>query len=60
MAQEKYREYVRDGIGGHAIWDDLEAQSLVGLEGFAEALKDHVAGKDKSGRSRMVRGLWGA
>jgi hypothetical protein len=49
VAQEKYREYVRDGIGGHAIWDDLEAQSLLGLEGFAEALKDHVTGK------RMIR-----
>ena len=28
-------------------WENLEAQSLLGLEGFAEALKDHVAGKQK-------------
>lgn len=46
-AQEKYREYVSEGIGRATIWEDLEAQSLLGLEGFAEALKDHVAGKQK-------------
>ena len=46
-AQEKYREYVSDGIGKATIWENLEAQSLLGLEGFAEALKDHVAGKQK-------------
>jgi REP-associated tyrosine transposase len=44
-AQEKYREYVRDGIGKATIWETLESQSLLGLEGFAEALKDHVTGK---------------
>jgi putative transposase len=43
-AQEKYREYVSEGIGGAMIWEALEAQSLLGLEGFAEALKDYVAG----------------
>lgn len=46
-AQEKYREYVSEGIGGAPIWENLKAQSLLGLEGFAEALKDHVAGKQK-------------
>jgi putative transposase len=46
-AQEKYREYVSEGIGRSTIWEDLEAQSLLGLEGFAEALKDHVVGKQK-------------
>jgi REP element-mobilizing transposase RayT len=46
-AQEKYRKYVIEGIGGTTIWENLEAQSLLGLEGFAEALKDHVAGKQK-------------
>jgi REP element-mobilizing transposase RayT len=45
MVQEKYRQYVKDGIGGATIWEDLQAQSLLGLEGFAEALKDHVTGK---------------
>jgi len=46
-AQEKYREYVREGIGGATIWEDLEAQSLLGLEGFADALRGHVTGKER-------------
>jgi putative transposase len=44
-AQDRYREYVSEGIGGQTIWEDVEAQSLLGMEGFAEALKDHVSGK---------------
>jgi len=44
-AQEKYREYVMEGIGD-TIWDKLEAQSLLGVEGFAEALREHVTGKE--------------
>jgi DNA-directed RNA polymerase specialized sigma subunit len=38
---------VSEGIGATTIWENLEAQSLLGLEGFAEAMKDHVAGKQK-------------
>jgi hypothetical protein len=38
-AQAKYREYVSKGIGRATIWEDLVAQSLLGLEGFAEALR---------------------
>ena len=45
LAQEKYREYVREGIGAATIWEHLEAQSLLGLEGFAEALRGHVRGQ---------------
>lgn len=45
-AQEKYREYVREGIGNATIWENLEAQSLLGLEGFADALRGHVTGKE--------------
>ena len=48
-AQEKYREYVREGIGSATIWESLEAQSLLGLEGFAEALRGHVTGKETVG-----------
>jgi REP element-mobilizing transposase RayT len=44
-AQEKYREYVMEGIGG-TIWEELQAQSLLGVEGFAEALREHVMGKE--------------
>ena len=46
-AQEKYREYVSEGIGQPTIWENLEAQSLLGLEGFAEALRGHVTGQQK-------------
>jgi REP element-mobilizing transposase RayT len=47
LAQQKYRRYVEDGIGNASIWEQLEAQSLLGLEGFAVALKNHVIGKRK-------------
>jgi len=45
-AQEKYREYVGEGIAGGTIWENLEARSLLGLEGFADALRGHVTGKE--------------
>ena len=45
-AQRKYREYVGEGIAGASIWENLAAQSLLGLEGFAEALRGHVTGKE--------------
>lgn len=45
-AQEKYRQYVGDGVAVTTIWENLEAQSLLGLEGFADALRGHVTGKE--------------
>lgn len=44
-AQEKYREYVGEGIG-RTLWENLEAQSLLGVEGFAAASRGHVMGKE--------------
>lgn len=46
-AQQKYAEFVQAGIGSPSIWNDLEAQSLLGVEGFAEGLRQHVTGKRK-------------
>jgi len=43
-AQKKYRNYVIDGLDA-TIWENLEAQSLLGLEGFAQALRGHVRGQ---------------
>ncbi len=43
-AQRKYREFVSQGIGQPSIWERLEAQSLLGEEGFAEGLKGYVKG----------------
>jgi putative transposase len=46
-AQEKYREFVQDGIGSQSIWEELEAQSLLGVEGFAEGLRHLVTEKQQ-------------
>ena len=46
-AQEKYRDFVQDGIGNRPIWEELEAQSLLGVEGFAEGLRHLVAEKQQ-------------
>lgn len=40
MAEKRYREFVFDGIGGHRIWDDVNAQSILGEEKFADGLID--------------------
>jgi len=45
LAQEKYRQYVREAIGAPTIWEDLRAQSILGTEAFADALTDHVTGR---------------
>lgn len=42
IAQEKYREFVQAGIDSPSLWDDVKAQSLLGVEGFAEGLR-HLA-----------------
>jgi putative transposase len=46
-AQNKYRNYVKEGITAATIWENLEARSLLGLEGFANALRSHVTSKQK-------------
>ncbi|MEX0803523.1 MAG: addiction module toxin RelE, partial [Candidatus Binatia bacterium] len=47
VAQQKYREFIEDGIASSSIWDKLEAQSLLGDEGFAEALRHFVTEKQQ-------------
>jgi hypothetical protein len=47
LAQQKYREFVESGIEKASIWEELRAQSLLGIEGFAEALLDHIRGKSE-------------
>lgn len=47
IAHEKYRDFVQAGIDSPSIWDDLEAQSLLGVEGFAEGLRHLVTKKQK-------------
>jgi hypothetical protein len=44
-AQEKYCEFVQAGIGNPAISNNLQAQSLLGVEGFADGLRHLVREK---------------
>ena len=44
-AQRRYREFVGDGIGKDALWEELKGQSLLGVEGFIEGLLPYVAEK---------------
>jgi hypothetical protein len=46
LARDKYREYVTEAIGATPIWEDLKGQSILGTEGFAAALTDHLTGKN--------------
>jgi hypothetical protein len=45
--QEKYRDFVQDGIGNRSIWEEPEAQSLLGVEGFAEGLRHLLTEKQE-------------
>jgi putative transposase len=47
IAHEKYFEFIQAGIGSPSIWDNLEAQSLLGVEGFAEGLRHLVTEKQQ-------------
>ncbi|MEX0806523.1 MAG: transposase [Candidatus Binatia bacterium] len=47
IAQGKYSEFVQAGIDSPSIWDNLEAQSLLGAEGFAEGLRHWVTEKQQ-------------
>ena len=47
IAQEKYCEFVQAGIDIPSIWDSLEAQSLLGVDGFAEGLRHLVTEKQQ-------------
>jgi putative transposase len=47
IAQQRYCEFVQAGIDSPSIWDNLEAQSLLGVEGFAEGLRHLVTEKQQ-------------
>ena len=50
IAQQSYYEFVQAGIDSPSIWDNLEAQSLLGVEGFAEGLRPLVTKKARDKR----------
>lgn len=47
QAQERYREFVYDGIEKPSIWGELKGQSLLGEERFVEGLIGYVKGKEE-------------
>ena len=47
QAQQRYREFVYEGIEKPSIWEGLKGQSLLGQEGFVEELVGYVKGKEE-------------
>ena len=41
-AKKKYRQFVRDGIGGDSIWKGVKGQIILGEGDFVESLLDHL------------------
>jgi putative transposase len=44
IAEKRYRAFVKDGIGGHRIWEDVKGQSILGERDFVDRLIDLVRG----------------
>jgi putative transposase len=47
LAQKRYGEFVKEGIGGETIHDAVKAQSILGREDFVEKLIGQVRGHEK-------------
>ncbi len=47
VGRKRYREFVRDGIGGGRIHDQVIGQSLLGTEEFVERLLGRVRGRER-------------
>ncbi len=47
IAEKKYRTFVKDGIGGHRIWEDVKGQSILGERNFVDNLIDFVRGYEE-------------
>ena len=41
-AQNKYRQFVQQGIGKESIWTDLKAQAILGEDNFADEFIDYL------------------
>ncbi len=46
-AQEKYREFIQAGIDAGSLWDALQAQALLGEDGFTATFRPLLADKQK-------------
>ncbi len=46
-AQKRYEEFVKAGIGGQGLWENVRGQSLLGNDGFVETLIGYVKGHEE-------------
>lgn len=46
-AQKRYRQFVREGIHQASPWEELQAQVLLGKEGFIDKFKDLLSDKEQ-------------
>lgn len=46
-AQKRYRQFVREGIHQGSPWEELQAQVLLGKEGFIDKFKDLLSDKEQ-------------
>jgi len=47
IAEKRYRVFVKDGIEGHRIWEDVKGQSILGEKDFVDRLIDFVRGYEE-------------
>jgi hypothetical protein len=47
IAEKKYKAFVKDGIGGYRIWEDVKGQSILGEKDFVDRLIDFVKGYEE-------------
>lgn len=46
IAERKYREFVKEGIGGENIWKEVRGQSILGRNDFIDSLLEIVKGRE--------------
>ena len=47
IAEKKYMAFVKDGIKGHRIWEDVKGQSILGKKDFIDRMIDYVRGYEE-------------
>jgi len=47
IAQKKYCEFVREGMGQESIWKELKGQSFLGEDKFVEKFLRHIKGSEQ-------------
>jgi len=47
LAQERYRAFIREGMGQGSLWDKLQGQVLLGEKEFVESFKEAITEKEQ-------------